>query len=49
VTLGRKPRPSELEKLVKYVNDGGSRGDAKAALTDIFWALLNSAEFMLNH
>jgi hypothetical protein len=48
VTLGRKPRLEEAEKLVKYVNSGGARGDGKAALTDIFWALLNSAEFMLN-
>jgi hypothetical protein len=49
VTLGRKPRQAENEKLIKYVSDGGSRNDPKAALTDVFWALLNSAEFMLNH
>jgi hypothetical protein len=49
VTLGRKPTAQESEKLIKYVSDGGARGEPKAALTDVFWALLNSGEFMLNH
>jgi hypothetical protein len=47
--LSRKPRPAELEKLVKYVDKGGPSGNSKRALADVFWALLNSPEFFLNH
>ena len=49
VTLSRKPRPNEMEKLVKYVESGGPDKDSKKALADVFWALLNSGEFTLNH
>lgn len=49
VAIGRKPRPDESAKLVQYVDSGGPKKDSKAALTDVFWALLNSAEFCLNH
>jgi hypothetical protein len=48
-TLSRKPRPEELTRMVKYVESGGPRNSETAALADVFWALLNSAEFMLNH
>ena len=48
-TLSRKPTASEREKFVKYVKSGGATNDSKAALTDVFWALLNSSEFLLNH
>ncbi|MCS6851010.1 MAG: DUF1549 and DUF1553 domain-containing protein [Gemmataceae bacterium] len=48
-TLSRKPRDEELTRLVRYVEEGGPKGDARAALADIFWALLNSPEFRLNH
>jgi hypothetical protein len=48
-TLSRKPRPDELARLVPYVARGGPKGDSKAALADVFWALLNSSEFVLNH
>jgi hypothetical protein len=47
--LSRKPRPQELERLVKYVDKGGANNNPKAALADVFWALLNSSEFILNH
>jgi hypothetical protein len=47
--LSRKPRPEEAARLVKYVNDGGAAKDKKKALADVFWALLNSPEFILNH
>jgi hypothetical protein len=47
--LSRKPRPDELEKYRRYVEKGGAAKDAKAALGDVFWALLNSPEFFLNH
>lgn len=49
VALSRKPAEKELARLVAYVNKGGPTGNPKKALADIFWALLNSAEFRLNH
>jgi hypothetical protein len=49
LTLARKPRPEESARLAKYVDSGGPRGDKARALTDVFWALLNSSEFALNH
>jgi hypothetical protein len=48
-TLSRKPRAGELERLVKYVKEGGATGSEKEALADLFWALLNCGEFILNH
>ena len=47
--LSRTPRPQELARLVKYVDGGGAKQDSKQALGDVFWALLNSSEFMFNH
>jgi hypothetical protein len=48
-TLTRHPRQDELDRLTAYVNGGGPRHDSRAALADVFWALLNSSEFFLNH
>jgi hypothetical protein len=48
-TLSRKPRPDEATRLAKYVGEGGTTGDPKEALADVFWALLNSGEFLFNH
>ncbi len=48
-TLSRKPKAAEAERLMKYVQQGGPTGDRKKALADVFWALLNSGEFILNH
>lgn len=48
-TLARKPRAEELERLTKYVDAGGPSKNSRAALADIFWALLNSSEFLFNH
>lgn len=47
--LSRRPTESEKTTLTKYLADGGSSKDPKEAMTDIFWALLNSSEFLLNH
>jgi hypothetical protein len=48
-TLSRKPRAEESSRLVKYVEQGGPSGDRQRALADVFWVLLNSGEFILNH
>jgi hypothetical protein len=48
-TLSRPPRSDEAARLVAYVDKGGATGDGKKALADVFWALLNSTEFLFNH
>jgi hypothetical protein len=48
-TLSRLPRAEEAARLTAYVQSGGPRNDSKAALADVFWVLLNSSEFILNH
>jgi hypothetical protein len=45
VVLSRKPAPKEAERFVQYID----KGDPKKALADVFWVLLNSPEFLLNH
>ncbi len=47
--LARPPRPDEAASLLKYVEDTSSGHDWKQALGDVYWALLNSSEFLLNH
>ncbi len=47
--LSRLPEPDELARMTRYVDRGGPTLDPKQALSDVFWALLNSAEFVLNH
>lgn len=46
--FSRKPRNEELSRLVRYVDSGGAAKDRKKALSDVFWALLNSSEFLFN-
>lgn len=58
-TLSRKPLPRERDRAVHFVQDAekgsASRDDrtrqtaSRNALADVFWALLNSPEFILNH
>jgi hypothetical protein len=43
---GRPPEPAEVNSAIAFV--GRSR-DEKTGFQDLFWALLNSAEFMTNH
>jgi hypothetical protein len=45
----RPPGDEERERSLKYIESGGASGDRRQALGDVFWALLNSAEFALNH
>jgi hypothetical protein len=47
--LSRPMRPDEAEKMVKFVESGGKRKDSRKALADVYWAILNCSEFMLNH
>jgi hypothetical protein len=59
--LSRNPTPRELSKMTRYVENGGSSGETSTvtstdkqkqynqALADVFWVLLNSGEFFLNH
>jgi hypothetical protein len=46
--LSRKPTREESSRLLAYVDKAGPSGDKKA-LSDVFWALLNSTEFLFNH
>lgn len=48
-TLARTPTPAEARRFTRYVKDGGPRREGKQALADVFWVLLNCAEFSLNH
>ena len=43
--FSRKPRPDEMTRLVRYLEGK----DQKTSLADIYWSLLNSSEFILNH
>jgi hypothetical protein len=47
--LSRKPTPEESARLSAYVDKGGAANDKKKALADVFWALINSTEFLFNH
>ena len=44
--LVRRPTKEELEKLLPTMAEGSNK---EQALDDIFWALLNSREFLFNH
>ncbi len=44
--LARKPSPEELQKLEAVL---AAEPNARLAVDDIFWAVLNSREFLFNH
>lgn len=48
-TLSRKPRNSEWALLRQYISEDARGQELTEALADILWALLNSAEFTMNH
>jgi hypothetical protein len=48
-TVSRPPSDAERNRCVQYLSDSPTFGDSRRVLSDILWALLNSAEFALNH
>ena len=48
-TLSRRPRDEERATFVEYIKGREPNRSSPQALSDVLWALLNSAEFMLNH
>ena len=46
--LGRFPTPDERERHASAVDRAGKPAEKDAALADLFWALLNSPEFLFN-
>jgi hypothetical protein len=48
-TLARRPKPDEQQRFCDYVDRRSGPLEMRAALADVFWALLNSSEFQLNH
>lgn len=46
-TLSRPPRPDEQRRFLALVERSSGKKDA--AFADVFWVLLNSHEFLLNH
>jgi hypothetical protein len=48
-TLSRPPTADEAERMLAFVAQRSHEVGQKRALADVFWALLNSAEFILNH
>jgi hypothetical protein len=47
-TLSRRPTAKELNRLERHLRAARSEEEAER-LADVFWMLLNSAEFRLNH
>jgi hypothetical protein len=45
-SLSRKPLPEEMDRLMVIV---GQAANPQAGLEDVFWAVLNSREFIFNH
>jgi hypothetical protein len=48
-TLSRKPTESERKQFVDYLNSFDDAEQREQATGDVLWALINSAEYQLNH
>jgi len=48
-TITREPTDTELSKLLNAVSAAKDDNEKKLILEDIFWALLNSKEYLFNH
>lgn len=44
--LARRPREDELARMQKYVEESGN---PRTGYADVYWVLINSAEFLVNH
>jgi hypothetical protein len=61
LVLSRPARQEEIDRMVRYIDGAatstvasmgspiGAVRDSRSAIADVYWALLNSGEFMLNH
>ena len=47
--MSRLPTDMEMEKLLGVANECKELAQIKEVLVDVFWALLNSKEFIFNH
>lgn len=47
--LARRPTADEQTVFLDYIRQADDTDAQATALTDVFWALLNSSEFLLNH
>jgi hypothetical protein len=47
--LSRRPTAAEKEQFGAYISSGGTSQNSQEAMADVFWVLLNSSEFLLNH
>jgi hypothetical protein len=47
--LTREPTPDELSSLANAVAEGKTGDEKEQILNDVFWAILNSKEFIFNH
>ena len=48
-TLSRYPTSDERQRLLAYVDLSDARRRRDQALADVFWVLINSSEFLVNH
>jgi hypothetical protein len=48
-TLSRLPTTAERDRHVAFLNKARAQSDRNQRLGDVFWALLNSSEFLFNH
>lgn len=48
-TLSRFPSTEEAARLLNYIGKRQEADQRQRAFADVFWALLNSSEFILNH
>jgi hypothetical protein len=48
-TLTRRPTAKEVEKFDKILEEAKRPDERRKLLEDVFWALLNSDEFIFNH
>jgi len=49
LTLSRMPSSIEMDRMTRFIENGGGSGNPRQAVVDVNWVLLNSSEFMLNH